>query len=180
MAGEPAVIVERDVPVRMRDGVVLRADVHRPDGGGPYPVLVWLTPYGKHKQQFEKYVKEGYIVACEDVRGRYASEGTWESWLRPHTHDAEDGCDTVQWAAQLPGASGKVGTIGLSYSAFLQWRLAPLRPPALMAMSAHSIAARYTDLEGPGTIRPGRRLRWSIVTMSPEVRRRNLENLACT
>jgi putative CocE/NonD family hydrolase len=172
LAGEPAVVIERDVPVRMRDGVMLRADVHRPDGGGPYPVLVWLTPYGKHKQQFEKYVREGYIVACEDVRGRYASEGTWESWLRPHTHDAEDGCDTVQWAAQLPGASGKVGTIGLSYSAFLQWRLAPLRPPALMAMSAHSIAARYTDLEGPGTIRPGRRLRWSIVTMSPEVRRR--------
>jgi hypothetical protein len=135
-------------------------------------VLVWLTPYGKVKQHFDKYVKAGYIVVCEDVRGRYASEGTWESWLRPHTHDAEDGYDTVQWAAGMPGASGKVGTIGFSYGAFLQWRLAPLQPPALAAMSAHSIAARYNDLEGPGTIRPGRRLRWSIVTMSPEVRRR--------
>src|ERR1039458_4505668 len=155
-----------------RDGVVLRADVHRPGSGGTYPVLVWRTPYGKHKQHFEQYVKGGYIVVCQDVRGRYASDGTWESWLRPHSHDAEDGYDTVQWAARLPGASGKVGTIGLSYTSFLQWRLAPLRPPALAAMSAHSIAARYTDLEGPGTIRPGRRLRWSIVTMMPEVRRR--------
>jgi uncharacterized protein len=172
LAGEPAVVIERDLPVKMRDAVVLRADVHRPDSGGPYPVLVWLTPYGKHKQHFDKYVKAGYIVVCEDVRGRYASEGTWESWLRRRTHDAEDGYDTVQWAAGVLGASGKVGTIGLSYSAFLQWRLAPLHPPALVAMSAHSIAARYTDLEGPGTIRPGRRLRWSIVTMSPEVRRR--------
>ena len=172
LAAEPAVVIERDAPVKMRDGVMLRADVHRPDSGGPYPVLVWLTPYGKRQQHFDKYVKAGYIVVCEDVRGRYASEGTWESWLRPHTHDAEDGYDTVQWAAGVPGASGKVGTIGLSYSAFLQWRLAPLHPPALAAMSAHSIPARYTDLEGPGTMRPGRRLRWSIVTMSPEVRRR--------
>jgi hypothetical protein len=170
--GEPAVVIERDVPAVMRDGVVLRADMHRPEGGGPYPVLVWRTPYGKHKQHFEQYVKGGYIVVCQDVRGRYASDGTWESWLRPQSHDAEDGYDTVQWAARLPGASGKVGTIGLSYTSFLQWRLAPLRPPALGAMSAHSIAARYTDLEGPGTIRPGRRLRWSIVTMMPEVRRR--------
>ncbi len=171
-ASEPRVTIETNVPAVMRDGVVLRSDVHRPDRGGPYPVLVWRTPYGKHKQHFEQYVKGGYIVVCQDVRGRYASEGTWESWLRPQTHDAEDGYDTVQWAARLPGASGKVGTIGFSYSAFYQWRLAALRPPALGAMSAHSIPARYPDLEQPGTIRPGRRLRWSIVTMMPEVRRR--------
>ena len=156
----------------MRDGTALRADVHRQAGGGPYPVLVMRTPYGKHKQRFDGYVKAGYIVVCQDVRGRYASDGVWESWFRPKTHDAEDGYDTVQWAATLPGASGKVGTIGLSYSAFLQWRLAPLRPPALGAMSAHSIPARYTDLEEPGTIRPGRRLRWSVVTLAPEMRRR--------
>ncbi len=172
VAGEPGVIIETNVPAIMRDGVVLRADVHRPDGGGPYPVLVSRTPYGKHKQRYEQYVKGGYIVVCQDVRGRYASDGTWESWLRPQTHDAEDGYDTVQWAARLPGASGKVGTIGFSYGAFYQWKLAARRPPALVAMSAHSIPARYPDLEGPGTIRPGRRLRWSIVTMMPEVRRR--------
>ncbi len=169
---EPIVAIERDVPVTMRDGTVLRADIHRPDGGGPYPVLVWLTPYGKQKQHFDKYIQAGYIVVCEDVRGRYASDGVWEGWVRPKTHDAEDGYDTVQWAAKIPGANGKVGTFGLSYSAFLQWRLAPLQPPALVAMSGHSIAARYTDIEGPGTIRPGRRLRWSAVTMSPDVRRK--------
>ena len=169
---ELAVVIERDVPATMRDGVVLRADVHRPNSGGPYPVLVMRTPYGKHKQQFEQQVKAGYIVVCQDVRGRYVSEGTWESWLRPQNHDAEDGFDTVEWAARLPGASGKVGTIGFSYSALLQWRLAALRPPSLAAMSAHSIPARYTDLESPGTIRPGRRLRWWIVTLTPDLRRR--------
>ncbi|HZM03506.1 MAG TPA: neutral/alkaline non-lysosomal ceramidase N-terminal domain-containing protein [Candidatus Saccharimonadales bacterium] len=167
------IVIETNVPAVMRDGVVLRADIHRPAEGGPYPVLLMRTPYGKQKQHFEKYVRAGYIVVCQDVRGRYASDGVWESWLRPRTHDATDGYDTVQWAAKLPGSNGKVGTIGLSYSAFLQWRLAPLRPPALQAMSAHSIPAHYGDLEEPGTIRPGRRLRWSVVTIAPDLRRRS-------
>ncbi len=167
----PSELIDRNVPAPMRDGIVLRANVHRPLTGGPYPVLLMRTPYNKDKQHFDTYTKAGYIVACQDVRGRYASDGAWESWLRPRTHDAEDGYDSVQWAAKLPGANGKVGTIGLSYSAFLQWRLAALHPPALVAMSAHSIPTSYLDLEGPGTIRPGRRLRWWGVTMAPELRR---------
>ena len=171
-AGEPGVVIERDVPATMRDGVVLRADVHRPEGGGPYPVLVWRTPYGKHKKQFEQ-VREGRIHRRLPGRARPLCLG-WHLGVvaAPETHDAEDGYDTVQWAARLPGASGKVGTIGFSYGAFHQWRLAALRPPALGAMSAHSIPATYPEIEEPGTIRPGRRLRWSIVTMTPEVRRR--------
>ena len=171
-AGPVGVKMERDVPVPMRDGVVLRADVSRPDRGGPYPTLVMRTPYNKQGRRFDRYVKAGYIVVCQDVRGRYASEGQWESFVRFKTRDGEDGYDTVQWAARLPGSNGKVGTFGASYNAFVQWRLAPLRPPALVAMSAHSIPARYTDLEGPGTIRPGRRLNWWITAMTPDLRRR--------
>jgi len=170
-ADELGVQTERNVPVAMRDGVILRADVHRPDRGGPYPVLVLRTPYGKGGR-FDRYVKAGYIVVAQDARGRYESEGRWESFVRFETHDAEDGYDTVEWAARLPGSNGKVGTFGGSYNAFLQWRLAPLRPPSLAAMSAHSIPARYTDLEGPGTIRPGRRLHWWVTTMAPDMRRR--------
>jgi hypothetical protein len=166
------VVTETNVPVPMRDGVILRADVHRPDRGGPYPVLVMRTPYGKGRK-FDAFVKAGYIVVAQDARGRYASDGTWESFVRFQTHDAEDGYDTVEWAARLPGSTGKVGTMGASYNAFLQWRLAPLRPPSLVAMSAQSILARYTDLEGPGTIRPGRRLQWWIFNMSPDLRKRS-------
>jgi putative CocE/NonD family hydrolase len=177
LAGEPdtsskGVHIERDLPVRMRDGVVLRADVYRPDDKGTYPVLLMRTPYGKRGVNFNAYVQAGYIVVSQDARGRYASEGSFESFLRPKTHDAEDGYDTVEWAAKLPGSSGKVGTFGPSYNAFLQWRLAALRPPSLVAMSAQTIPARYTDLEGPGTIRPGRRLAWWMTTMSPDLRRR--------
>ena len=174
LASEPkelGVLVERDVAVPMRDGVILRANVFRPDRGGPYPVLVVRTPYGKGSK-YDRHVKAGYIVVSQDARGRYASEGNYESFMRFQTHDAQDGYDTVEWAAKLPDANGKVGTFGASYNAFLQWRLAALRPPSLVAMAAFSIPARYTDLEGPGAIRPGRRLHWWVTTISPDIRRK--------
>src|SRR5262245_2243577 len=165
--------VERNAAVPMRDGVVLRADVYRPDEPGQYPVLVLRTPYGKEGNKAEPYVKAGYIAVQQDARGRYASDGTWESFYRFDTHDAEDGYDTVEWAAKLRGSNGKVGTFGASYNAFLQWRLAPLRPPSLMAMAASSIPPRLTQLEGPGTIRPGRRLNWFFTGMAPDMRLRS-------
>ncbi|MCP4853930.1 MAG: CocE/NonD family hydrolase [Fuerstiella sp.] len=168
------VITEPDVPVPMRDGVILRANVFRPDRGGPYPVLVLRTPYGKPGGGMDRYVKAGYIVVTQDARGRYASDGEWESFLRFNTHDAEDGYDTVEWAAHnLPESNGKIGTFGASYNAFLQWRLAALQPPSLVAMAASSIPARYTDLEGPGTIRPGRRMHWWVTSMAPNMRLRS-------
>jgi putative CocE/NonD family hydrolase len=168
----PDVRVERNVAVPMRDGVILRADVYRPSDDGPYPVLVMRTPYGKQGKNFNAFVAAGYIVVCQDARGRYESDGKFESLVQPDSHDGEDGYDTVEWAAKLPGGTGKVGTFGTSYNSFLQWKLAALRPPSLVAMSAHSIPARYTDLEGPGTIRPGRRLKWWFSTLSPDMRRR--------
>jgi len=171
-AAADEIVVERDMAVPMRDGVVLRADVHKPASGGPFPVLVERTPYNKEGKKFDAFVKAGYIVVCQDTRGRYKSDGEFESLCRFKTHDAEDGYDTVEWAARLPGSNGKVGTFGTSYNAFLQWRLAPLQPPSLVAMAANSIPARMTDLEGPGTIRPGRRLQWFFRTISPDLWKR--------
>jgi putative CocE/NonD family hydrolase len=147
---ELGVKIERNVPVPMRDGTILRADVYRPDCGGPYPVLVQRTPYGKDRRNFDRFVKAGYIVVCQDSRGRYESEGTYKSYFTPRelTHDAEDGYDTVEWAARVPGSNGKVGTFGTSYGAIFQWRLASLRPPSLCAMSACSIMAHFDNEHG--------------------------------
>lgn len=165
---------ERNVPLTVRDGTVLRADVYRPNGPGPFPVLVMRTPYGKDGGgPVAAYVDAGYIVVKQDARGRYASEGQYESQYKQGTHDGDDGYDTVEWAARLPGANGIVGTFGISYNALLQWRLAPLRPPSLRAMAASSIPPRLTSLEGPGTIRPGRRLDWYYCGMSPDMRLRS-------
>ena len=172
-AQELGVIIERNVPVSMRDGTILRADVHRPDRGGPYPVLLQRTPYCKGERSFNPsvFVEAGYIAVIQDVRGRGASDGKWESFRRFETHEAEDGYDTVEWAAKLSGSTGKVGTFGASYMAFLQWRLAPLCPPSLVAMSASSFLARLEEEIGEGTIRP-RRLRGASILHSPDIRRR--------
>jgi putative CocE/NonD family hydrolase len=174
---EIKVIVERNVPVPMRDGTILRADVHRPDRGGPYPVLVQRTPYGKDGN-FNRFVQAGYIVVSQDVRGRYESEGKWESYWRHNTHDGEDGYDTVEWAARLSDSNGKVGTFGGSYDAFLQWRLAPLQPPSLMCMSAYiGGAAKFTDVQGPRGIRPAIGPKWLDIMAADMKRRENLPDV---
>jgi len=169
-AGELGVRIERNVPVPMRDGSVLRADIHRPDRGGPYPVLVQRTPYGKDGD-FSRFVKAGYIVVSQDIRGRYASEGEFESLLRPKTHDGEDGYDTVEWAAKLHGSTGRVGTFGLSYAGLTQWRLAPMRPSSLVAMSANGVAAQHTYYRGNGAMLPGELRLW-VIGLTPDMRRR--------
>ena len=47
-AAEPyAVTYQRGVAVKMRDGVILRADIYRPDKEGKFPVLLQRTPYNK-------------------------------------------------------------------------------------------------------------------------------------
>jgi putative CocE/NonD family hydrolase len=147
------VVVEWRVPVPMRDGTILRADVYRPDRGGPYPVLVKRSMY-RRQGASERLVKAGYIIVDQSVRGRYGSGGNYEWMVRVETHDAEDGYDTVEWAARLSGSSGKVGTFGSSYDAFVQWRLAALNPPSLVAMNACSIPAQkwYGD---KASFRPG-------------------------
>src|SRR4051812_35770763 len=110
--------IEFDVAAKMRDGTVLNADVYRPGGDGPWPVLLQRTPYGRRLgmqvtlDPFEA-VSRGYIVVHQDTRGRFGSDGEW----LPFTYEIEDGYDTVRWAATLPGSSGVVGMFGSSYMA---------------------------------------------------------------
>jgi putative CocE/NonD family hydrolase len=131
----PAPVVERDVSVRMRDGVILRADVWRPSGPGPFPVLVYRTPYDRKRAQGETSTvahaaARGYAVVVQDVRGRYGSEGEFD----PYRHEGQDGFDTIEWAALQPWSNGAVGTFGLSYPGAVQWLAAMEQPPHLKAM----------------------------------------------
>ncbi|HEX2183432.1 MAG TPA: CocE/NonD family hydrolase, partial [Rubrobacteraceae bacterium] len=134
MSGD--VTVQKDVPARMRDGTTLMSNVYRPAGEGAYPVLLARMPYGKDLPFNSTYldpvraVRRGYIVAIQDVRGRYASEGEFTPFVREY----EDGYDSVEWAARLPGSSGAVGMIGLSYLGKAQWHAAVMRPPSLASM----------------------------------------------
>jgi uncharacterized protein len=121
----------------MRDGTTLMANVYRPVEGGPYPVLLARHPYGKDlafgTSMLDpiKAAAAGYIVVVQDVRGRYRSEGKFLPFVREY----EDGYDTVEWAAGLPGSDGSVGMHGLSYFGKTQWHAAVMRPPSLKSMA---------------------------------------------
>ncbi len=131
------VMVQKDVPAKMRDGTTLMSNVYRPADGGPFPVLLTRMPYGKDLPFNATYLdpvraaRSGYIVAIQDVRGRYASEGKFTPFMREY----EDGYDAVEWAAKLPGSSGRVGMVGLSYLGKVQWHAAVMQPPSLGAIA---------------------------------------------
>ncbi|MDQ1033250.1 putative CocE/NonD family hydrolase [Streptomyces umbrinus] len=129
--------IEFDVPAEMRDGTVLRADVYRPGGTGPWPALLARLPYGKQTPMMGVVLdplaaaRRGFMVVIQDTRGRFASEGEWEPW----TYEGSDGYDTVRWAAALPGSNGSVGMIGGSYFGNTQWMAALSKPPELKAIA---------------------------------------------
>jgi putative CocE/NonD family hydrolase len=128
-------VLDKNVAVPMRDGVVLRADVLRPAQAGKFPVLVYRTPYGKDAEQqdyttFKHAAERSYAVVIQDVRGRYRSDGEF----RPYENEARDGYDTIEWAAAQPWSNGAVGTLGLSYPGAVQWLAAVQSPPHLKAM----------------------------------------------
>jgi putative CocE/NonD family hydrolase len=137
--GPASAQVEFDVPARMRDGVVLRADVYRPAGDGPWPTLVVRTPYNKGDAAGNVWngfsptevARSGFMMIIQDVRGRYASDGDWE----PAHHEGVDGADTIAWAAELAGSNGRVGMVGGSYCGHTQWRAALEQPAALKAIT---------------------------------------------
>ncbi len=146
--GLPEVTVERDVPARMRDGVTLRADVYRPAEGGPHPVLLMREPYDKNTAQTGSgyhhpswWARHGWVVVVQDCRGRFRSEGDFY----PFVNEAKDGYDSVEWAARLPGADGRVAMYGFSYPGATQLLAATERPPSLVAICPGMTASQYYE-----------------------------------
>ena len=162
----------RDVAVPMRDGVILRAEVLRPAGDGPFPVLVYRTPYGKDRaleaySLFRKAVERGYAVVVQDVRGRYASDGEYGAYQQ----EGRDGYDTIEWAAVQPWSNGSVGTFGLSYPGAVQWLAAIESPPHLKAMvPAMTFASPRIFFYGGGVWDNSWSL-WIWYNIAPDLRR---------
>ena len=145
--------LDSNIPVPMRDGTTLYADVYRPVGDGRYPVLLTRTPYGKQRDGIHAnlldFARRGYAVVAQDVRGRFESEGKWD----PFRFEAKDGYDTVEWAAKQPWSNGKVGLNGISYYAENQWQCAALQPKHLAAICTWEGAADfYRDMAHHGGI----------------------------
>jgi putative CocE/NonD family hydrolase len=137
------VTLERDLTMKTRDGVTLRADVCRPKVDGKFPVLLTRTPYDKNGELdfCLQAAARGYVVVVQDVRGRYTSEGEWY----PFKNESQDGYDTVEWAAALPYSNGKVGMFGGSYVGATQYLAAIAQPPHLAGICPNYTASNYHD-----------------------------------
>ena len=156
--------IDWDVPVEMEDGVVLRADVFRPLGGGRHPVILSYGPYAKglafqegYKSAWSRLIK----AAPEVLEGSSNKYQNWElvdpeRWVPDgyacvrvdsrgagrspgylevwSPREAKDIYRCVEWAGSQPWSNGKVGMNGISYYATNQWHAAALRPPHLAAL----------------------------------------------
>jgi putative CocE/NonD family hydrolase len=172
----PRIVVEKNVEARMRDGVILRADVYRPDTNARLPALLERTPYSKNPgaddSEYRRMAAHGYVVVVQDTRGRYMSDGV----ARPHD-EAEDGYDTIEWAAALPWVNGRIGTFGASYGATTQLMAAPLRPPHLVTMfPAASYNSRYDMVFQGGAFYLADGLAWNLGQAADVRRRRTMPN----
>ncbi len=131
-SGPEEIRIQRYLAATMRDGVKLYGDLYRPAREGKFPTLIVRTPYGVQRdgihQALIKFAQHGYAVYIQDVRGRFESEGKWD----PFRNEANDGYDTIEWAAKQPWSNGKVGLEGGSYLGHVQWRAATQSPPSLV------------------------------------------------
>ena len=161
---ELGMLVEWDVPIVMDDGVVLQANVFRPDDDATHPVVLSYGPYGK-----DLAFQEGYPDAWTAMVERHpdvvaGSSNRFQSWevcdpekwvpdgyacvrvdargwgrspgyVDPWgNREMVDLCDCIEWAGTRPWSSGKVGLLGISYYAVNQWQVAAMSPPHLAAM----------------------------------------------
>ncbi|MDA8049359.1 MAG: CocE/NonD family hydrolase [Rhodospirillales bacterium] len=159
-------IIDWDVPIRMDDGIVLRADVFRPRGGGTHPVILSYGPYGKWLSFQEGYSTAWEIMARVHPDALAGSSDKYQSWevadpekwvpdgyalvrvdsrgagrspgfLDPFCpRETADLAQCIEWAGVQPWSNGKVGLNGISYYAINAWQVAVLQPPHLAAICA--------------------------------------------
>ncbi|MEV0330597.1 CocE/NonD family hydrolase [Micromonospora echinospora] len=136
------VALTRDLPVRARDGVILRTDHYAPHP--PAATVLIRTPYGRSgpmRLLGRLVAAHGYHVVVQSCRGTYGSGGTFE----PLVHERADGLDTLDWLRRQPWYTGAFGMFGASYQGFVQWALAAEAGDELRAMVAVVTASTTRD-----------------------------------
>lgn len=164
--------------IPMRDGVQLATDLYFPENGKPpYPIILIRTPYNKNwlGNYGHYYAEPGYVVAIQDVRGRWSSEGEWEPFL----HEGDDGFDTIEWLGTREWSTGKVGMVGGSYSGTAQFAAAIQKPPHLVTIVpnvAPAMPFQNIPREG-GVLALGWALRWTDIMENSRTGRELQEKL---
>lgn len=140
-----------DVRVPMTDGSELATNLFLPAcrtracDGGPWPVVLERTPYGRGTAEHPlgRFLAErGYVYVVQDVRGNDDSDGDFE----PIRRERDDGYDTQAWIAQQPWCDGRIATTGGSYMGITQWQPAVRAHPAVQSMCTLVTGANAYDL----------------------------------
>jgi uncharacterized protein len=137
----PGIATTKDVPIVMRDGTKLYADVYRParaDGTaapGRFPVILTQDPYAKNESSVigvdPLFISHGYVQVIVDVRGTGVSEGNWDSFGAAEQHDS---LELARWSTRRRWASGDLVLYGPSYMAINQFFTAAQHPKGLRAI----------------------------------------------
>jgi uncharacterized protein len=150
MLSTESIKLEINVPIKMRDGTILYSDIYRPDQAGKFPAVLTRLPYNKNiafptgagYMNPLRYVRAGYVVVIQDVRGTGSSEGEAYFWHQEY----EDGYDSIEWLAAQPWCDGNVAMSGFSYYGYTQLTAAVTQPPHLKAIcpsQTHSVAHSF-------------------------------------
>jgi putative CocE/NonD family hydrolase len=173
--------LEINVPMKMRDGTVLYADVWRPDRPGKYPAVLTRTPYNKNLMfptnagylNPQRMARAGYGVIIQDVRGTGDSEGRAFLWKQ----EVDDGYDAVEGVADFTWCDGNVGMYGFSYFGYTQWAAAIARPPHLKAIfpgMTHHVARSFPFSAKGDTYKLQIHLSWFLTRSLQELARKKL------
>lgn len=164
--------------VKTRDGVNLATEVWLPSdlGEKKVPAVLIRTPYGRVLKnggsRWLRFVRRGYALVIQDVRGREDSEGEWS----PYKYDREDGDDTLNWIAEQPWSDGNAGTIGGSYLGCVQWAAASSGNPHLKAIvSMVTSGPAFIDINRRGGIYTSGGLAWAFMMADRRMNRKAME-----
>jgi uncharacterized protein len=159
-------VVERDLPVTMDDGVVLLADRYAPPGTERAPTVLVRSPYGRSGAfgfLFGRLIAErGLQTVVQSIRGTFGSGGRFDPF-----DERADGLATLRWLRAQPWHRGPVGSIGPSYMGIVQWAIAD----ELDALAPSVTASQFRGMAyGGGSIALGTALSWMLVLQVQERR----------
>src|SRR5262245_24598473 len=136
--------VQRDIPIRMPDGVTLLADHHIPVGAAKAPTLLIRSPYGRAGlvgwMYGRTFARHGFHVLIQSCRGGFGSGGRLDPLLDEH----DDGLATIGWLRLQPWYDGTLAMHGPSYLGYAQWAVAA-DTPDLKAMATQVTASCFRD-----------------------------------
>lgn len=172
-------LVQQRLPATMPDGVVLVADRYFSRDYPGAPIVLIRTPYNRAAVgglMGRIFAERGYQSIVQSVRGTFDSGGTFDAFR----NEERDGHATLEWVAQQPWFSGRVGLYGPSYLGLTQWAVAADLPPFVKALAIQVSGASFRDLLYPGgsfgldgaltwlSIIEGQRMPlWLLVPMQP-------------